>query len=125
MEHLHKEDAQADENVVTYDLNEIFNDPNNSFKQIDQGEIPDSVLSEISANIDAIKQEIVTEPKATCGNPQQKSNQFALLSNDIVDKIAEESVKKRTLKQTTWGVKVFRGKKIDFSSLLINFYNNL
>ena len=41
---------KADENVVSFDLNEIFNDDSNTMEELNSDDIPDSVLSEFFSN---------------------------------------------------------------------------
>ena len=112
MEHLQED---ADENVVSFNLSDLFDDAEKTLQEIDSSDIPDKELVEVANKIDAIKKEIQIGPggdatrSTSAANSNAKNSRFASLTNHNVDEIAEKSVKKTTLKQTSWGVKIFRG----------------
>ena len=108
-----------EEDAVTFDLNNIFNENETTFEQVDTSNIPDNVLKDLlntSFNNDGeIRDETATpqigERSNTSLNAVNKkiSNRFKVVTKETVDEIAGKSCKKRTHKQTEWGVKVFRG----------------
>ena len=105
----------ADENKVIFDLNDIFNDSTVEMQQIESEEIPDEIIKDILDEELSITSENSIQPKgldprSTCTTPDSKKR-FKFISKEGVDEIASKRCKKKTHKQTTWGVKVFRGEK--------------
>ena len=109
----------AEEHHVLFDLTNIFNESEITFEQIDTSDIPDNVLSDILNQAEREEQQKVNQSEAAISiarsntlldTPKQKiSNRFKVVTQDDVDQIAGKSCKKRTHKQTEWGIKVFRG----------------
>ena len=107
----------ADKNVVSFDILDIFNENTTEMEQIDPNQLPDNVLQEILNNENFENENNVTEAKAQVSLEQDdsqgseaKSNRFRPVTKTDVDDIASRSVKKKTHKQTVWGVKIFQGK---------------
>ena len=120
------------ETPVSFDLNDIFPSDDYKMETINAEDIPDSILSELLMNEHEIfpsevKQEDeaknVTSPSRSLNESNTENNKistprFRSVTKQKVDEIASKSVKKRTHKQTNWGVKVFKGQ-IFFQSFLI------
>ena len=107
------------EDVIIFDLNEIFTDQTVQMDEINSDDIPDEVLNQIIQD----SEEITTEQAKTvldlpeveriCNTKEiPNKNRFKFVCNDDVDKIASKSCTKKTDKQTMWGVKIFRGTEI-------------
>ena len=62
-------------------------------------------FGEFHKNVQAVKP-IADDTRDTV---QKKKQRFPDITSEEADKIAGETIKKRTRKQTIWGVKVFRG----------------
>ena len=77
-----------------------------------ENEIPDDVLAGILDDVKQGHSEIVTktngcQQKAEHNAPQKQC--FPDITNDTLDELELNTCKKKTHKQTIWGVKVFRG----------------
>ena len=106
-------DQNADENVVTFDLIDIFNESKTEMNQIDSKEIPDDILKDILDNPEVFQCKQFDASNEQDQTPRSRTaNRFKNITKDYVDEIASKSCKKKTHKQTAWGVKVFRGKEI-------------
>ena len=117
MQRLQQEDK---ENYVSFDLNEIFGTEEFNMTEIPSDEIPDDVLSEIILD-EAIQNEIKAKPmlppqgnvaaRSTLTRTNSNEHRFASIENKDIDEIAGKTCKKKTHKQTEWGIKVFKGRK--------------
>ena len=117
--------ADSDENVISFDLIGLFNEKNCKMEEIDADEIPDNVLSELfdkEGNI-TLENAIQTEPNSKSADKEDsqqstgqnvKSYRFKPIDKEEVDEIASKSCKKKTHKQTTWGVRIFKGTSTIF-----------
>ena len=115
MEHLLADEEQ----IVTLDFCDIFNENNTEMHQIDESELPEEVLQDILMNENTILDEVEAKPLNTVteqkyegrSTPDMKNqNRFKNVTKTDVDDIATKSCKKKTHKQTACGVKIFRGK---------------
>ena len=103
-----------DETHVSFDLNDIFVPDELNLSEINPDDIPDSVLSEIIVDEHF---ESECKSKETRSENETRSlkilnqNRFLQMESDQIDEIAGKTCKKKTHKQTEWGIKVFRGKR--------------
>ena len=104
------------EEAYTVYLKEIFNQDENIFEQIDSSEIPDNILCDIldqTANslqqkpLESESSFIGADKTSRSSSTSKTPSRFKVISKEDVDEIAGKSCKKRTHKQTEWGVKVF------------------
>ena len=102
----------ADDAVISFKLGEFFNSDNVIFDEMMKNEILDDVLAGI---LDDIKQGRSETVRKTDGHPQKAEHNapqqqcFSNITNEELDELALKTHKNKTYKQTTWGVKVFRG----------------
>ena len=110
--------------LVTLDLREIFNDDDLQLEQLDTSDIPDNILSDIldstinseeqksnksEGEHESIRLDRSRSKSDVYAIVKKNQNRFKVITHKDVDEIAGKSVKKRTHKQTEWGIKVFRG----------------
>ena len=114
---------ESDSGKLIIDLEQLFNENNVTMEQVDACEVPDDILSGILLDQNIITaqnteqvSDLVTESDEQCAvskpiHDKENANvkRFKAIEDNEVDSIANKSCKKRTHKQTTWGVKVFKG----------------
>ena len=84
------------------------------WKELSSEEIPDDILQQFL--LDSIQENELLPQKETSSNARADeknssnlSSRFKSITKEYVDEIGNKSVQKKTHKQTTWGVKIFRG----------------
>lgn len=109
------EDAGADEATFILELSDMESSNEIHFEEIDTANIPDGDLGHL---LEAVQLQELEKPKENSPLKQltkclkkKKTSRFKEVTEDDADKCQEESVALKTWKQTTWGVKIFRGKK--------------
>ena len=124
MQRLHKE---ADEIPITLNLSDIFDDFTMEMSEVDTQEVPDDILREIliaESSINSLlsetKSDGIVSHRSTPVSTPKSNNRFKANSKKDVDDIASKSCTKKTQKQTTWGVKVFRGTYNNFHLISLN-----
>ena len=107
------EETTADETAITFDLQSFFDQNSQNIGIVSAEEVPDSILGELLDEVNKQYPAIIQKPQpsASPASELQKSR-FPVLTTDEIDEIANNTCKKKTRKQITWGIKVFRGKFI-------------
>lgn len=108
----------ADDNNFDYAFAEYLNPARYEYQEISNNELPRSELLHEMQNmpppIPVFQGETSTaadEQIAHLPAPEKKKSRHKKCTEKDVDKTQEASVGERTLKQTLWGVNVFRGRK--------------
>ena len=111
--------AGADNDVISFNLQDIFDESAGNINVFNEQEVPDAELStlmdQIQGNFPQILENAQTPEVATTESvPKEvkKLNSFPVLSVEQIEEIASHTVKDKTRKETVWGVKVFNGKEI-------------
>ena len=115
--------ADPNETPVSFEIGDIIDNSNINMEELDSVDIPDSVLSAIiletntdfEQNIEQVASKNIEDKKAiekVYVKRRSKPRVHKLLNSNDVDEIAGKSCKKKTHRQTTWGVNVFRGNKL-------------
>ena len=111
----------SNEPVISFEIGEIFDQNNSEMDVINAEDLPPDLFNEIFETEDVSNLENEKETNVADGSsdghvPRSRqvkeninSKRFKYVNEDQVDEIAGKSCKKKTHKQTTWGVKVFRG----------------
>ena len=84
-------------------------------------------MSELVYKVTGCKPEIITKPAAhpkMADKTDPQGNWFPTFSNEEIDEIAGNTVKKKTLKQTVWGVKVIRGNNLVINNQYLTKLNS-
>ena len=101
-------DEFADDNVISFKLGDIFQSNNVKFDEIKENELPDAVLADLIDGEDAIQSNPSGHLQVTDNNSTEPAR-FQNLNDGEIDELALNTCKKKTHKQTIWGVKVLRG----------------
>ena len=103
------------ETLITLELKELFEDPDGKMDEFDTTNIPDNVLQEIFQN-SSEKSEILQERNNAvdlrADDKSKLPSRFKPDLKEYINEIGNKSIQKKTHKQTTWGVKIFRGNEI-------------
>ena len=103
----------ADDDVISFELGDIFKSNNIKFDEINENDVPDALLAELLDHVQQGKDTIQENPTGHLLDADQSGtepNRFIDLTDGEIDDLALNTCKKKTHKQTNWGVKVLRGK---------------
>ena len=111
--------GEANDPVISFDLDYFFDEKQNEIDVIDESEVTDSDLGQLLDNVQDNFPELMQKEPAlnlTAEVPAevqpakvQTPKRFPILTEKQVDDTANNTVKAKTRKQTVWGVKVFIG----------------
>ena len=105
-----------DNTAITFDLNSFFDENQDNIEIVSENDVPDSILGELMDSVNQTFPELAQNQGASASStataePQKQvlNRRFPVLSTEEIDDIANNTCKKKTRKQTVWGIKVFRG----------------
>lgn len=108
----------ADDGTYYEPYGQYLNPNQYEYHEVDPSEVPSSDLLHEMQNMpppQAVIQEEtphLADSKDAGASAKKKTSRFKKNTSKEVDKVQAASIKDRTLKQTLWGVNVFRGKQI-------------
>ena len=116
MEKQFKIEEGQDKGSLTFDLTTFFDENKESLQEFNEEEIQDNDLAVLVSSINsnrgviAFEEEILDDAQNLADETVKYQNRFDEVTEDYLDELASETVKKKTKKQTVWVVKVFRSK---------------
>ena len=103
--------VQADETLVTFDLDVDFLENDIELNEINTDEISDDILANVGLDLPAVQNDIMPKEATPEGRTiQNKGKRFEVVSPEQIDEIAASNHAKKTKRQTAWSVNIFRGK---------------
>ena len=110
------QNTDADNITFSIDLSNFFYPNGVEINELDTNDIPDADMCELMNNVmpkNATNCEQVEVSKnqadEKASKPKRNKTRFAQISDEQVNKIAENKCAPTTWKQTTWDVKIFKG----------------
>ena len=116
MEKQFKIEEGQDKGSLIFDLTTFFDENKESLQEFNEEEIQENDLAELVSSINsnrgviAFEEEILDDAQNLGDETVKYQNRFDEVTEDYLDELASETVKKKTKKQTVWVVKVFRSK---------------